>query len=245
MRVPRRRSDLDVEGGGRQGHRHARLHRPRLADGSRLQGAAGVHAQCPQSGTHGEGRRQEHRLRADVWRSLCARPRQQPALRLARRPQQPAQAGLHVAGAAFVELHHLRADGNSGAEAASPHHPFRAQAFRQALHGHRHLEGARRGRDEDGGHRVRRGLCEGQHRRRLDHQLQFAAGVGFHHAGCDEGLCPAQPAADPRALRAVRRIDHGLCRGRRGAGQCGSPGGRRLHAAHQAGVARRSTASSW
>ena len=44
----------------------------------------------------------------------------------------------------------------AGAEAASAHHPFGAQIFRQAVHGHRHREGARRGRDEDGGHRVRR-----------------------------------------------------------------------------------------
>ena len=38
------------------------------------------------------------------------------------------------------------------------------------------------------GHRVRRRLCEGQHGGGVDHQLQFAAGVGCNHAGRDESL---------------------------------------------------------
>ena len=32
-------------------------------------------------------------------------------------------------------------------------------------------------------------FVEGQSGRRVDHQLQFAAGVGCDHARCDEGLC--------------------------------------------------------
>ena len=38
---------------------------------------SGIHPQCAQPGAHGARRRQELDLRADVWRALCARPRQQ------------------------------------------------------------------------------------------------------------------------------------------------------------------------
>ena len=55
---------------------------------------------------------------------------------------------------AFLKLDHLRAHGNSGSQAAPAYHSFGAETFRQAVHGHRHVEGAGRGRDEDVGHRV-------------------------------------------------------------------------------------------
>ena len=115
LRVPRRRSDRHVEGSRRRRYRHPGAHRPRPADGARFEGAAGIHPERAQPRRHGAGRRQELDLRADVWRALRARPRQQAALRHAGRPQQLPQARLHVAGAAFLELDHLRADGDSGA----------------------------------------------------------------------------------------------------------------------------------
>ncbi len=61
---------------------------------------------------------------------------------IAGRPQQFPQAGLHGAGAAFVQLDHLRADGRAGAQTASAHHPFGAKAFRQAVHGRRSPPGS-------------------------------------------------------------------------------------------------------
>ena len=133
----------------------------------------------------------------------------------------------------------------AGSQAPPPHHPFGAEAFRQAVHGHRHVQGAGGRHDGDGRHRVRRGLCEGQPGPGRHHQLQFAAGLGRDDARRDEGLCAQQPAADPGAFRAVRRIDVGLCGRRGGAGQCRGARRCRLHPAAAPGFAADSTDSSW
>ncbi len=150
------------------------------------------------------------------------------------RPLRFPPARLHVAGAALHLVDHLRADGRAGAQAPPAHHVRLPQVVRQAVHGHRHREGAGGRHHEDGRHRVRRRLRQEQHGARVGHQLQFAAGVGSHHAGGGADLRLAQPAAADLAVRVVRRLDVGLDHRRGRPGQRRDAGRPRLHPAGSA-----------
>ena len=93
-----------------------------------------------------------------------------------------------TAAVALIELNHLRADGNSSAQAASPYHSIGPHPFRQTIYGHRDVERTRRRCDEDGRDYFWRSVCERQSCRGVNHQLQFATGVGSDDARCDAGL---------------------------------------------------------
>ena len=157
FRDPEARGDL--EGGRRRCPGLPGPHRPRDADGARrARFRAEFTLSMRATRSARSDRRRQLRFRADVWRALCARSRQFRRYGSLADLNNFHKLAYMSPTLHSVELDHLRADGNRGAEAASAHHPFGAQTFGQAVHGHRDGEGARRGRDGDGRHRVRRGV---------------------------------------------------------------------------------------